>query len=173
VTGRDYHFVTPRRFDRMRARGAFAEWARVHGFLYGTPRALLEQGIRRGKDILLDIDVQGAGKIKRQYRGAVSIFLLPPSWHELERRLARRGTDRKAAIRRRLENAKREIREIIRYDYLVVNREIRQALDALKCIVAAERLRVSRFQGVSSSRSRVSSRNLKPRSRNPKLIQLS
>jgi len=146
VPGKDYHFVTSKRFDRMRASGAFAEWARVHGFLYGTPRISLEQNIRRGRDVLLDIDVQGARKIKRQYQGAVSVFLLPPSWRELEKRLALRGTDRRTTIRRRLENAKREIREIIRYDYFVVNREIREALDSLKSIVVAERLKVSRFK---------------------------
>lgn len=146
VPGKDYHFVTPKRFDRMRVRNAFAEWARVHGFLYGTPRLSLQQNIRRGHDVLLDIDVQGARKIKRQYQGAVSVFLLPPSWRELEKRLALRGTDRRTTIRRRLENAKREIREIIRYDYFVVNREIREALDSLKSIVVAERLKVSRFK---------------------------
>jgi len=153
VPGKDYHFVTPKRFDRMRVSDAFAEWARVHGFLYGTPRISLEQNIRRGRDVLLDIDVQGARKIKRQYQGAVSVFLLPPSWRELEKRLALRGTDRRTTIRRRLENAKREIREIIRYDYFVVNREIREALDSLKSIVVAERLKVSRFKTVGGRRS--------------------
>jgi guanylate kinase len=101
----------------------------------------------------LDIDVQGARKIKRQYQGAVSVFLLPPSWRELEKRLALRGTDRRTTIRRRLENAKREIREIIRYDYFVVNREIREALDSLKSIVVAERLKVSRFKTLGGRRS--------------------
>lgn len=144
VPGRDYHFVAKKKFAAMRAGGRFAEWANVHGFLYGTPRQPLEQSIRRGRDVLLDIDVQGARRIKRQYPRAVSIFLLPPSWQELENRLALRGTDRRESIRQRLENARREIREIMRYDYLVVNREIQKALESLKSIVIAERLKISR-----------------------------
>ena len=149
VAGRDYHFVAAKRFAAMRSRGAFAEWAKVHGSLYGTPREPLERPLRRGLDVLLDIDVQGARKIKRQYSGAVAIFVLPPSWRELEKRLASRGTDRRETIRRRLENARREIGEIMRYDYFVVNRELRQALESLKAIVAAERLRVSRLKAGS------------------------
>jgi guanylate kinase len=143
--GRDYRFVTPGRFSTMRSAKAFAEWAGVHGYLYGTPRAPLERAIRGGRDMLLDIDVQGARKIKRQYPAAVSIFVLPPSWRELEKRLALRGTDRKETIRKRLANARREIRAILRYDYFVVNRELKVALESLQAVVRAERLRVSRL----------------------------
>ncbi|HEY2987199.1 MAG TPA: guanylate kinase [Candidatus Binatia bacterium] len=148
IAGRDYHFVSAKRFAAVKARGGFAEWARVHGYSYGTPRAPLERTVGRGSDVLLDIDVQGARKIKRQYPGAVSIFVLPPSWRELEHRLAGRGTDRKETIRRRLENARREIREIMRYDYVVVNRELGRAVEGVKAIVAAERLRVSRLSAL-------------------------
>lgn len=144
--GRHYFFVGKKKFAAMRAGGAFAEWASVHGALYATPRRPLEQSLRRGRDILLDIDVQGARRIKKQYPAAVSIFLLPPSWHELEKRLASRGTDRRESIRRRLENARREIRSIMRYDYFVVNREIREALACLKSIVAAEKQKISRVK---------------------------
>lgn len=150
VAGRDYHFVEKKRFAEMQAKGEFAEWAGVHGSLYGTPRRPLEQNIQRGRDVLLDIDVQGARKVKRQYPQAVSIFLLPPSWQELEKRLALRGTDRREIIRQRLENAKREIGEIMRYDYFVVNREVREALESLKSIITAERLRISRFKALRS-----------------------
>lgn len=146
VAGSDYHFVTAKAFERTRARGGFAEWARVHGSFYGTPRRFLEQTIRRGKDVLLDIDVQGARKIKAEYREAVSVFLLPPSWGELKRRLAVRGTDRTESIRERLKNARREMREVMRYDYCVVNREIGEAFEALRAIIVAERLRTVRFQ---------------------------
>lgn len=145
VGGRDYCFVTEKKFRALRSRRGFAEWARVHGSLYGTPRRPLEAHLRRGRDVLLDIDVQGAKRIKKQYPDAVSIFLLPPSWRELEKRLAERGTDRRETIERRLENARREIREMIGYDYYVVNREIREALEALKAIVVAERQRISRM----------------------------
>lgn len=150
VAGRDYHFVSEKKFAEMQTRREFAEWAKVHGALYGTPRAFLDGRIRRGRDVLLDIDVQGAKKIKQRYPQAVSIFLLPPSWRELEKRLALRGTDRWESIRKRLENARREIREIMRYDYFVVNREIREALGALKSIVIAERLRISRVKGLKA-----------------------
>lgn len=146
IAGKDYHFVSARKFLARRARSGFAEWARVHGALYGTPSAPLERKLRRGRDVLLDIDVQGARKIKRQYPDAVSIFVLPPSLRELEHRLARRGTDRREIIRKRLENARREIREMVRYDYVVVNRELRRAVQGAEVIVRAERLRVSRLK---------------------------
>lgn len=146
LSGRDYHFVTENKFAAMRRKNRFAEWAEVHGRLYGTPRMPLERNIRCGGDVLLDIDVQGAKKIKREYPRAVSIFLLPPSWQELARRLALRGTDRKESIRQRLDDARREIREIMRYDYIVINREVQEALKALEAIVVAERHRTSRMQ---------------------------
>jgi guanylate kinase len=144
VNGRDYHFITIQQFLAMKSRGQFAEWARVHGFLYGTPRQPLDQNVSAGRDILLDIDVQGARKIKRAYPDAVSVFLLPPSWQELERRLALRGTDGRETIRRRLANARGEIHQIIKYDYYVVNRQVKEALELLKSIVRAERAKVSR-----------------------------
>ena len=147
VNGSDYRFVQSQVFRQMRSRGAFAEWAKVHGSFYGTPREPLEHLVRRGRDVLLDIDVHGARKIKRLYRDAVAIFLLPPSRRELKKRLALRGTDGTETIRQRLENARREVREILRYDYLVVNRKIPQALRALQSIVIAERHRVSRERG--------------------------
>ena len=109
IHGRDYYFVRSTKFAAMKAHGDFAEWAKVHDFFYATPRRPLDQCVRGGQDILLDIDVQGARKIKRKYPQAVSIFLLPPSWRELQRRLALRGTDGKETIRRRLVNARGEI----------------------------------------------------------------
>jgi guanylate kinase len=102
--------------------------------------------VRYGRDILLDIDIQGARKIKASYPEAVSIFLLPPSWRELKRRLAWRGTDGKESIRRRLVNARDEIRDLIKYDYYVVNREVKASLELLKAIVKAERVRTSRVR---------------------------
>jgi len=146
VEGRDYHFVKAAKFAAMKAKGEFAEWAKVHDFLYGTPRLGLDRCLRSGRDILLDIDIQGARKIKGSYPQAVSIFLLPPSWRELKRRLAWRGTDGKESIRRRLANARDEIRDLIKYDYYVVNREVKESLEWLKSIVKAERARTSRVQ---------------------------
>jgi guanylate kinase len=146
IHGRDYYFVKPARFVAMKAKGDFAEWAKVHDFFYATPRVPLEQCIRRGEDILLDIDVQGATKIKRKYPAAASIFLVPPSWRELRRRLARRGTDGKDTIRRRLANARDEMREIIKYDYFVINREVKASAQLLKSIFEAERSKTSRVR---------------------------
>jgi guanylate kinase len=146
VHGRDYYFVSAEKFAGMKANGDFAEWAKVHGFFYATPRQPLDQCVREGRDVLLDIDVQGARKIKRKYPQAVSIFLLPPSWRELQRRLARRGTDGKETIRRRLVNARGEIGEIIKYDYYIVNREVRTSVALLKSIVEAERAKTFRVK---------------------------
>jgi guanylate kinase len=146
INGRDYHFITARQFASMKDRGKFAEWAKVHDFLYGTPRQPLDRSIGSGSDMILDIDVQGARKIKRIYPQAVLVFLLPPSWRELQRRLVLRGTDGKNIIRRRLANARREIREIIKYDYYVVNRDVKGAVEALKSIVEAERAKTSRVK---------------------------
>jgi guanylate kinase len=144
--GRDYHFVSVNRFKAMRSRGGFAEWAKVHDALYGTPRRPVEQALRRGRDALLEIDVQGTRKIKRRYPGAVAIFIAPPSWHELRRRLSRRGTDGRKTMAKRLENARREIHESMRYDYLVVNTDLGTAVDNARAIVAAERLRIARLK---------------------------
>jgi guanylate kinase len=144
VDGRDYRFITQLEFDVMKARGEFAEWAKVHDNFYGTPREPLDRSLLTGRDILLDVDVQGARQIKRAYPQAVSIFLLPPSLRELERRLAARGTDGKETIRRRLANARGEISERINYDYYVFNRDVKEAVRALSSIVEAERVKVSR-----------------------------
>ena len=146
ISGRDYRFITERQFDELKHRGEFAEWARVHDYFYGTPKRPLDRAVRAGRDILLDIDVQGARQIKLSYPSAVSIFLLPPSLRELERRLAARGTDDKGMIRRRLANAQGEIGEIIQYDYYVVNREVGAAVEALRAIVEAERAKTSRVR---------------------------
>ena len=144
VNGRDYRFITQMEFDRMKAAGEFAEWAKVHGNDYGTPRKPLDHSVQTGRDILLDIDVQGARQIKRSYPEAVSIFLLPPSLKELKRRLASRGTDGREIIERRLANAQGEIGERLHYDYYVENRDVAAAVQILSAIVAAERAKISR-----------------------------
>jgi guanylate kinase len=144
--GRDYRFITARQFDDFKRRGRFAEWAKVHDYFYGTLKKPLDQAIKAGRDILLDIDVQGARKIKRSYPDAVAVFVVPPSLAELKRRLSRRGTDDRKIIQRRLANARGEMRRIIHYDYYVVNRQVDQAVAVLAGIVEAERGRVSRVR---------------------------
>src|SRR2546428_10669829 len=143
--GRDYHFVSEDHFLRLRAAGAFAEWAKVHGFLYGTARTSLAEALNHGHDLLLDIDVQGARQIKASYAEAVSIFVLPPSWQELEGRLRGRATDGEEVIRRRLQRAREEANELFSYDYWLVNDTVEGAVAVLQGIIMAERVRVSRL----------------------------
>ena len=144
--GRDYRFITARQFDDLKRHGQFAEWAQVHDYHYGTLKKPLDRAIKAGRDILLDIDVQGAREIKRCYPDAVAVFVVPPSLAELKRRLSGRGTDDRKIIQRRLANARGEMRRIIDYDYYVVNRQVDQAVAVLAGIVEAERGRVSRVR---------------------------
>lgn len=144
LAGRDYRFITARQFADFKRRSRFAEWAKVHDYYYGTLKKPLDQAIKAGRDILLDIDVQGARQIKRSYPNAVAVFVVPPSLAELRRRLSGRGTDDRKIIQRRLANARGEMRRIIHYDYYVVNRQVDQAVGVLAAIVEAERARVSR-----------------------------
>lgn len=141
--GRDYHFVGPDVFQRMIARGAFLEWANVHGHLYGTSRT--EVAGRRG-DVLLDIDVQGARQVRAALGSAseaVFVFVTPPSFRELARRLRARGEDDAAAVARRLRNARDEIRAASEFDYAVINDDLGTAVAELKAVVLAARCRTA------------------------------
>jgi guanylate kinase len=139
--GRDYFFVSEARFKRLAAAGEFAEWAQVHGYFYGTSRRQIRRAQAAGRDVLLDIDVQGHGQVRRRLPEAVSVFLLPPSYRELQRRLRRRHSDSPQVIRRRLSVAKREIRRWREYDYVVVNDRLARAAGALGSIIEAARHR--------------------------------
>lgn len=139
--GREYYFVARREFERMAARGDFVEWAEVYGNLYGTSWTALRRAQRAGHDVLLDIDVQGHRQVRKRLPEAVSIFLLPPSYDELERRLRRRHSDAPENIERRLADARREVRRWREYDFLVVNDAIVAADSALKIVVSAAGLR--------------------------------
>lgn len=143
--GLHYDFLTRDEFERRRAAGAFAESAEVHGFLYGTPKEPIDRALAGGHDMLLDIDVQGARQMKERYPEAVSVFVLPPSEAELERRLRGRGTDAPEVIARRLERAKAEMAEYLGYDYWIVNHEVEESIGRLVSIIAAERSRVARL----------------------------
>lgn len=146
VDGLDYHFVSDAEFARRLAADDFAEHARVFESSYGTPRAPLEHAIASGHDILLDIDVHGASQIRDRYgRDAVTIFVLPPSFAELEDRLRRRGTEAPAAIQRRLTRAHDEATAYPDYDYLIINEDVADSIGQLQAIVDAERLRVARL----------------------------
>lgn len=151
VDGRDYNFLAREEFERRRTAGEFAESAEVHGFLYGTPRAPIDAAIAQGRDMLLDIDVQGSRQLKARYGSeAVSVFVLPPSEAALAERLRRRGTDSEDTIRRRLERARAEMDEYHSYDYAIVNDDVQQSVGVLVAIVTAERVRVSRLVSLRS-----------------------
>jgi guanylate kinase len=145
--GVDYHFVTPETFNAMVAKGAFAEWAEVHGNRYGTALATLERARNAGEDILLDIDCQGAAQLKKSWDHGVFIFVLPPSLTELERRLRGRNTDSDEVIARRIVNARAELREACWYDYQIVNDDFPTALAQLQAVLVAESCRTSRLRG--------------------------
>lgn len=139
--GRDYFFVSRERFRRMIAAAEFVEWADVFGNFYGTSRRQLRAAQEAGRDVLLDIDVQGHRQVRKRLPEAVSVFVLPPSLQELGRRLRRRHSDAPEVITRRLKEARREIRHWPEYDYLVVNDRLPVATRALQAVVQAARLR--------------------------------
>lgn len=142
--GRDYHFVDEPTFRAMAARGEFAEWATVHGHLYGTSRAALESYFAAGHDAILDIDTQGAAILREAYPGGVFVFIVPPSWDVLEGRLRRRHSDSEEEIQRRLSQARQEVRHYAEYQYVIVNEDFARAADDLKAIILAERRRAGR-----------------------------
>lgn len=142
--GEEYRFVSEEQFIAARDGGELLEWAEVHGNFYGTPAAFVEQTLSRGRNVLLEIDVQGGMSVKKRVPDAVLIFLVPPSPAELERRLRGRATDDEGVIRRRLENARRELEFYVHYDYLVVNEEVERCAEEVFGIVASEALRRTR-----------------------------
>jgi guanylate kinase len=133
--GVDYRFVDRPTFDGMVARGEMAEWAEVHGNRYGTPRAPIDAALAEGRDMLFDIDVQGAEQMRRSYPGAVAVFLLPPDRATMEARLRGRGTDGEEVVRRRLEGAVREIARAVEYDHVIVNRGRDEAIAEFQQLV--------------------------------------
>jgi len=138
--GREYYFVPRTEFEEMVRKNEFLEYADVFGNYYGTARRFLREAEEEGKDLLLDIDVQGAAQIKRKIPAAVSIFILPPNRQELEKRLRTRSLDAEEVIQRRLVTASREIEKYDKYDYILVNDRLEESIDALKSILLAERL---------------------------------
>ena len=142
--GQHYHFVDVGAFRALRDRGEFLEWAEVHGNYYGTSRSWLRDQIESGADILLEIDWQGAQQVRRAFPEAVGIFVLPPSFDELEQRLRGRGTDSDDVISRRLLGARGEMRHVGEFDYVILNDELEVAIDDLVSIVRASRLRYTR-----------------------------
>jgi len=142
VDGKDYHFTDRNEFREMKARGDFLEWAEVHQNFYGTSISSVNSHLADGVDVVLDIDVQGARQImESRGNNAVFVFVMPPSWDELESRLTKRGTDSSEIINLRLNNARKEMYDADFYDYVIVNEKIDEAVDALRSIMIAERIR--------------------------------
>ena len=145
VDGRDYHFVSAETFQEMIAADRFLEWARVHDNLYGTSLDEVFPRLEQGIDVLLDIDVQGAERVLQRCPGAHGVFLLPPSFADLEARLRQRGLDDDEVIRRRLDESRREIERYDQYHYVIINDDARRAGDALAAIILEKRYRRERM----------------------------
>lgn len=149
IDGRHYHFRTRREFEILRDNDELLEWAEVHGNFYATPREPAERAMAEGRDMLFDIDWQGAKQLREKMRGdIVSVFILPPSMAELKARLKRRAEDQEAVIETRLKNARDEIEHWTEYDFVVINDDLDRAFTEVKAIVSAERLRRDRRPGL-------------------------
>ena len=151
VNGHDYHFIDEAAFKRMREADELLEWARVFDNFYGTPRAPVEKAIKSGRDILFDIDWQGAQQLSEKLKhDVVRVFILPPSAAALEKRLQTRAQDSADIVRRRMEAASAEISHWPEYDYVIVNASLDASMEGLKAILGAERLKRERLDGLSA-----------------------
>jgi guanylate kinase len=151
VEGHDYHFIDKKRFDALVANRELLEWAEVFGHCYGTPRVPVETALAAGRDVLFDIDWQGTQQLREKVPGdLVSVFVLPPSIPELERRLRSRAQDRDDVIHARMAKAADEMSHWAEYDYVVINHDLERAFAAVRAILAAERLKRERQTGLSS-----------------------
>lgn len=155
VDGREYHFVSRESFVDMRAREGFLEWAEVHGNLYGTAAQEVEPRLQAGRDVLLDIDTQGAAQVTARRPDAVTIFIYPPSREILERRLRERGTEPEETVQRRLANARRELHDSRNYQYAIINDDLERATDELRSIFLSwgvlRRRRLPKVEGIIAS----------------------
>jgi guanylate kinase len=143
--GEDYWFVTKEEFQTNMEQDKYLEWAEVHGNYYGTPRDQVDQFLKEGKDVVLEIDVQGGLQIKEKYPESLLIFVSPPTFNELERRLTGRGTDSDEIIARRVKNAVWELEQIPKYDYLIFNDKLDKAVEEVQQVISVEKKRVSRL----------------------------
>jgi guanylate kinase len=149
IAGVHYHFVSTREFERMRDSDSLLEWAEVHGNFYGTPREPVETAMAEGRDMLFDIDWQGAQQLQEKMSAdVVSVFILPPTMTELQSRLHRRAEDTEAVIATRLANSRSEIAHWREYDYVLINEDLNTAFDSVQSIVKAERLHRDRRHGM-------------------------
>ena len=149
IDGQHYHFISRREFERLRDDDALLEWAEVHGNFYGTPREAVETAMAGGRDMLFDIDYQGAAQMRGKLPAdMVSVFILPPSMAELRSRLRRRAEDSEASMSTRLATARTELEQWLDYDYVVINDDLSRAYGEVRSIITAERLRRDRRPGL-------------------------
>jgi len=146
IHGVDYYFVSHEEFEKMIKENKFIEWAKVHDNYYGTPAEMVYDNIKKGFDVILDIDVQGALTVKSNFSGAKFIFIAPPSYEVLRERLKKRGTESEDKIQRRLETAKKELTFIPEFEYLIINEDLEESIKNLSSIIFAERLRYTRIK---------------------------
>ncbi|MBK7353707.1 MAG: guanylate kinase [Nitrosomonas sp.] len=144
IEGQDYYFVDRDIFQAMVNRGEFLESAEVYGNLYGTSHKWVKESLASGHDVLMEIDHQGAQQIRKAFPQAISIFILPPSYAQLEERLKQRGQDDQKTISRRLASVREEVSHLNEFDYVVINNELQEAIKDVSCIIRAERLRIMR-----------------------------
>jgi guanylate kinase len=138
--GREYHFVDVDTFHERVGRGEFVEWAEVHGNYYGSSKCWIEDELTAGRDVLLEIDWQGAQQVRKAFPDAIGVFILPPSMEVLQQRLSGRGTDSARTISRRIAAAQDEMRHVDEFDYVIINDDLQQALGSLLAVVSASRL---------------------------------
>lgn len=146
VDGVNYFFVTKEEFEREIKNNNFLEYALVHSNYYGTPKSKVEEYIKKGHDVILEIDIQGALKVKETNPDAIFVFIMPPSMKELRDRLVKRGTESKDKIIERFKNAYKEINEVKKYNYVVINDDVSKAVSKIQAIMLAERCRVDRIE---------------------------
>jgi guanylate kinase len=144
--GRDYVLVSKEEFDQYKKQGEFLEWARVHGEYYGTLKKPVERNIRKGRVVVLDVDVQGGRQLKNVFKDGVFIYVVPPSLQVLRERLLSRGTETPQAIARRMKNARKELSLVKQYSYVVVNDVLSRATQQLRAIIESERCRTARYK---------------------------
>ncbi len=143
IEGVNYYFVSQEEFDKIQSENGLLEHAHVYGNFYGTPKKMVMDKLEQGRDVILEIDIQGALKIRETYPEGIFVFILPPSMKELRKRITGRGSETEAAINMRLGEALKEVSYIDKYDYCVVNNEVEEAVERVACIMKAEHSRVS------------------------------
>lgn len=149
VHGSDYFFISEHEFDEKLEKSLFAEWAAVHGYRYGTLKTQIEEILKQGGYVMMDVDVQGARNLREIYPDGIFIYLMPPSMKELKARLSRRGTEDEASFEQRLEDAVAEIKCLKSFDYLVINDELEKTVDEIAWIIRSERLKIERISDLT------------------------